>query len=145
VPERVKDLPAFLEEIIRLLRLIEQCREVLFRRGFQSGLGEAIADATDRLRQIRDDRRIRYPDESGEMVAAGLAGRQLELKLESFEADVVAFEAEGGEDLLADALDKASTILRSIAGAIPGIGSFAEELIAFILKELKRKWRFWRR
>jgi hypothetical protein len=80
------------------------------------------------------------------MVAAGLAGRQLELKLESFEADVVAFEAEGGEDLLADALAKASTILRSIGGAIPGIGSFADELIDFILKELKRKWRrVWRR
>jgi hypothetical protein len=65
VPERVKDLPAFLEEVVRLLRLIEQCREVLFRRGFQSGLPDAIADATGRLGQIREDPRIRYQEIPG--------------------------------------------------------------------------------
>jgi len=70
----------------------------------------------------------------------------LELKLESFEAALAAFEEEGGENLLADAMDKSGTILSSLGGAIPVVGSFAQELIDFILKELRPKWRrFWRR
>ena len=54
-----------------------------------------------------------------------------------------AFQEEGNIQSLKETLDAGGTILSSIAGAIPGFGSFAQELVDFILKELKRA--FWRR
>ena len=77
------------------------------------------------------------------MVDAGLAGAQLEMKLESFEDALKAFEEEGNIESLKETLDVGGIILKSISGAIPGFGSFAQELIDIVLKELKR--RFWRR
>ncbi|HEY4777872.1 MAG TPA: hypothetical protein VIH56_09435 [Candidatus Acidoferrales bacterium] len=77
--------------------------------------------------------------------AAGLVGPQLKLKLESFESALVAFEAEAGENRLREVLDVGGTILGSLAGAIPGFGSFAQELVEFILKEFKKRWRIWRK
>jgi hypothetical protein len=79
------------------------------------------------------------------MEIAGLSGNQLELKLESFQVALSAFEFTAGEEHLRDALDKGGTILRSLAGAIPGFGSFAEELVEFLLKELRKRFRIWRR
>jgi len=75
------------------------------------------------------------------MERAGLVGSQLDLKLESFETALVAFENEAGEERLRDVLDVSETILQSLTGGIPVFGSFAQELVAFILKELKK--RFW--
>ncbi|WP_221208382.1 hypothetical protein, partial [Xanthomonas arboricola] len=43
------------------------------------------------------------------------------------------------EDRLEETLEKSKTLLGSLAGAIPGFGSFAQELIEFLLKELKRR------
>jgi hypothetical protein len=78
------------------------------------------------------------------MKAAGLVeGSQLRLKLESFQSVLVAFQAEGGEERLEEALDAGETILKGLAGAIPIFGSSAEELIEFILQELRKRW--WRR
>jgi len=79
------------------------------------------------------------------MRAAGLVGPQLALKLGSFESALVAFQQEAREDDLRDALDASATILGSLAGAIPGFGSFAQELVEFLLKELKKRLKFWRR
>jgi hypothetical protein len=143
MPERVKDLSAFLEEIIRLLYLINQCRDVLFRAGFRQSLGQSVEEAVGRLRTLAENPRIRNPEEYEEMHAAGLRGAQLNMKLESFEAALVVFDSEAGQDKLEDALDKGAAILGSLAGAIPGFGSFAQELVDFLLKELRR--RFWRR
>jgi hypothetical protein len=143
MPERVKDLSAFLEEMARLLALISQCRDVLFRKGFRENLPDALGDAAGRIRQLADHDFVRQPEKSSEMRNAGLTGAQLNLKLASFESALAEFEVESGHDRLEDVLDKGSTILGSLAGAIPGFGSFAQELTDFILKELRR--RFWRR
>jgi len=61
------------------------------------------------------------------------------LKLESFSSSLLAFDKNGSKDDLADALGKCGSVLKSLAGAIPGFGSFAQELADFILKELKKR------
>lgn len=143
MPERVKDLSAFLREMTELLDLIAQCRPVLFRAGFREHLPNSVREVTVRLREFSKHPYVRNPEEYEEMRIAGLSGPQLNLKLESFETDLVVFEAEAGQDKLEGVLDKGSVLLGSLAGAIPGFGSFAQELVDFLLKELKR--RFWRR
>ena len=79
------------------------------------------------------------------MEASGLSGAQLVLKLESFENSFTEFQKEGGLENLELALDIGSTLLKSLAGAIPGFGSFAQELVAFIIKELKKRFKFWKK
>ena len=145
MPDRVKDLPTFLKEIANLLELISRCRDVLFRAPFRRTLPPAIDEAVSRLRELVEDKYIRNPSEYREMQIAGLSGNQLELKLESFQVALSAFEFTAGEEHLQDALDKAGTILGSLAGAIPGFGSFAQELVEFLLKELRKRFRIWRR
>lgn len=141
MPDRVRDLPSFLEELAKLLDLISTCQRVLFREGFRTNLTNAIAQVNNRLRMLRENERVRNPREYEEMERAGLVGSQLDLKLESFETALVAFENEAGEERLRDVLDVSETILQSLTGGIPVFGSFAQELVAFILKELKK--RFW--
>ena len=143
MPERVKDLSAFLEEMAQLLRLVAQCQQVLFRAGFRSNLPTSIDEAVGRLRSFADHSYISNPEGHEEMRNAGLYGAQLNMKLESFESSLVVFDSEAGQDKLEQALDKGGAILGSLAGAIPGFGSFAQELVDFLLKELRR--RFWRR
>ena len=144
MPERVENLNKFLIELARLLELISRSRDVLFRAPFRANLGEAIGGVIRRLEELAENDYVRNPGDHKEMLAAGLAGPQLELKLESFESALVAFEAEAGAVRLVEVLDPAETILKSLAGAIPGFGSFAEELIEFILKELRKRLRIWR-
>jgi len=143
MPERVKDLASFLQEINQLLYLISQCRDLLFRVGFREHLPQAVDAVTGRLTELRDHPFILYPYEHDEMRSAGLDGSELDLKLESFESALSTFQSEGGQHNLEHALDTGTTILSSLAGAIPGFGSFAQELVDFILKELRR--RFWKR
>jgi hypothetical protein len=146
VPKRVKDLNIFVIEMARLIELTSRCREVLFRESFRNNLPEAAREAISRLEQLAETRKeLRNPANYKDMVEAGLTGPQLELKLECFESALVAFQTEGGEDRLGQSLDAGGTILSSLAGAIPGFGSFAQELVDFFLKELKKRWRFWRR
>lgn len=141
--ERAIDLRTFLLETADLLDLVIRCQAVLFPAGFRQYLSEAVASTTERLRSEAE--RIAWRDvrQSPAMVVAGLTGSQLSLKLESFDSALIVFESDGGTKELEEALDKAGIILGSIAGAIPGFGSFAQELIDFILKELRK--RLWRR
>lgn len=97
------------------------------------------------LNQNKEHEYLRYPEEIREMKAAGLTGNQLVLKLDSFESSLMELEVNGGTDNLEQSLDKGGVILGSLAGAIPGFGSFAQELIDFILKEIKKRAKFWRR
>ena len=122
-----------------LLKLIERCREVLYRAGFRDNLPSAIEEAVPRLLELATNDYVRNPEGHRETLeAAGLYGPQLELKLESFESALTVFVSEAGENRLREALDKGKTILSSLAGAIPGFGSFAQELVEFLLKELRK-------
>jgi hypothetical protein len=143
MPERVENLESFLREISRLLYMINQCREVLFRAGFREHLPESVEVAAKRLQEFVEDPFIQYPGQYEEMRVAGLQGAQLQLKLESFDSALSVFDLEGGQRNLEHALDTGATILSSLAGAIPGFGSFAQELVEFLLKELRR--RIWKR
>jgi hypothetical protein len=137
MPKRVPDLRAFRDEMIRLLQIVSNSREVLFRLGFrqniQAAIEEAIAHMTDHL----NDESLHEAKEEN-VRNAGLVGNQLELKLESFESALVYFEYEGGQARLEEVLDKGKIILGSLAGAIPGFGSLVQELVEFLLKELRK-------
>lgn len=142
--ERIHDLHVFLDEMIRLLRLMDQCKEVLFRARFREHLSASIGEATQTLEFLRNENNSIWRQRDSEAFQmAGLVGSQLRLKLDSFEADLDVFWSEADLESLESALDKGGTILGSLAGCIPGFGSFAQELVDFLLKELRR--RFWGR
>jgi hypothetical protein len=59
--------------------------------------------------------------------------------LESFEVSFLKYQDSEDIEDLKEALDKGSVILSSLGGAIPGIGTFAQEFIDFLLKEIKKR------
>lgn len=145
MPEKIETISDFLLATTELLRIIERSSAILFRLEFRENYGKSLEEALPLLEEFTDHDYVRYPDEYDEMRASGLAGAQLVLKLESFENSFIEFQKEGGLENLELALDKGSTLLNSLAGAIPGFGSFAQELVAFIIKELKKRFKFWKK
>jgi len=135
----IRSLPDFLREMADIFEMLDRCQEVLFRASFRRNLSPALEDAANRLRQLSELPQIRFPDDSESMYPAGLQGNHLTLKLSSFESSLHSFRDTAREDKLEDTLDKGGTILGSLAGAIPGFGSFAQELIDFLLKELRKR------
>lgn len=137
----INSLDDFIIRLDKLLELVSFSRYVLFRVGFRENFTNSLEEIQDGLRRLIQ----LYPDFNDEIIKAGLSGNQLKLKLESFEASWITFYNYGGIDNLEDVLDKGNTILKSLAGAIPGFGSFAQEFVEFILKELKNHFRFWKK
>jgi len=144
MPAEITSLSDFLQEMAAILEMLDRCQDVLFRASFRSDLSEVLDDASGRLRSLAERREIRSPQDSEFMYAAGLTGNHLTIKLRSFESSLQSFRDTAREDRLEEVLDKGGTILGSLAGAIPGFGSFAQELVDFLLKELRRRV-FWRR
>lgn len=138
MPTEIRSLPDFLREMADILEMLDRCQEVLFRASFRRNLSPPLEDAANRLRQLSELPEIRFPEESESMYLAGLQGNHLSLKLSSFESSLHSFRDTARVDKLEDAMDKGGTILGSLAGAIPGFGSFAQELIEFLLKELRK-------
>lgn len=101
-------------------------------------LSSSTEEVVLRLTELIESNHINTPEEFEEMRLAGLTGPQLNLKLESFEHSLIEFENDGGIDNLELTLAKAEVLLKSLAGAVPGFGSFAQELLDYILKELKK-------
>jgi hypothetical protein len=122
-----------------MFEMLDRCQDVLFGASFRRNLSPALEDAVNRLRQLSELPQIRYPEQSESMYLAGLQDIHLTLKLSSFESSLNSFMDTAREDKLEDALDKGGTILGSLAGAIPGFGSFAQELVDFLLKELRKR------
>jgi hypothetical protein len=143
-PTRIVDIPTFLTELAALLALIDQCRAVLFRSAIREDVHNAIGNSLEAFPALRDLREIYYPAEFENMRSAGFTDAQLNFKLKSFEESLFTFEADGGDIALEDVLDRAEIILSSLAGAIPGFGSFLKEMVSFLSKELKRRMRWWR-
>jgi hypothetical protein len=139
------DLQIFIDQIIKLLTEVDRSGLILFGIGFRENYKGSIDEVLSLLNQNKEHEYLRNPQEFSEMKAAGLTGAQLVLKLDSFESSLRELELNGGADNLEQSLDKGGVILGSLAGAIPGFGSFAQELIDFILKEMKKRAKFWRR
>lgn len=143
MPQEIQDIPRFLDAVADLLMAMQESRRVLFRREMQDHLGKAFDEAFQQLRSLRERWVFVSEEYDAALRGAGLRDAQLALKMEQFEQPYLAFRAEGGQENLEDSLDTAGTVLGSLAGAIPGIGSLLQELIDVLLKELKR--RLWRR
>ncbi|MXS81137.1 hypothetical protein SAMN05216317_1194 [Nitrosomonas eutropha] len=135
----ITNIPQFLIATAELLETLERGKEVLFRLGFRKELSPVIEDTALRLRQWSDHMYRLENSEYDSLERAGLTGPHLALKLESFQSSLQSFRDTAREDRLQESLEKSRIILGSLAGAIPGFGSFAQELIDFLLKELKRR------
>jgi len=139
----VKNLTDFINRVISILEITDKSGDILFRKTFRENLSKSLKEAIPRLKELSVNKTVQNPYKASErMIAAGLTGFQLELKLESFQYSLVELFYEGGIENLEVVLAKSETILNSLAGAIPGFGSFAQELIGFIIQELRRKLRF---
>ena len=138
----INNLNHFIKAIMELLKIIDRASPALFRLEFRKNLHNSLDEVQSRLEELSGHKYVLYPDEVEEMQKAGLSGNQLKLKLESFESSLNEFVDEGGVDNLELTLDKGKVILSSLAGAIPWFGSFAQELVDFILKELKKRFKF---
>jgi hypothetical protein len=121
-----------------IFEMLDRCQDVLFRASFRQNLSVVLGDAAHRLRELAEVPE-RYSPESDAMYLAGLQGPHLALKLGSFESSLQSFRDTAREDRLEEVLDKGGTILGSLAGVIPGFGSFAQELVDFLLKELRKR------
>lgn len=143
--EGIENLNDFLVSIVELLTVIERSSPILFRSRFRKNYRDGLEEVLEKLVDLRSSEHINYPNNYEEMTLHGLNGAQLKLKLESFEDSYLALKQEGGLENLENVLDKGSTILSSLAAAIPLFGSFAQELIDFILKEVRQRLTFWRR
>ncbi|WP_156000881.1 hypothetical protein [Thioalkalivibrio sp. ALJT] len=139
------DLGIFIDQMIELLKEVDRGGLLLFSINFRENFRRTFEEVCSLLDKNKKHEQLQHPDEFPEMHAAGLTGNQLYLKLESFESSLMDLELNGGIDNLEQTLDKGSVILGSLAGAIPGFGSFAQELIDFILKEIRKRAKFWRR
>jgi hypothetical protein len=143
--EKIETISDFLKAMMDLLRIIEQSSPILFRTGFRENYAKSLSDVLPRMEKLTDDS-VKYPDKYHErMEESGLLGAQQVLKLESFASSFAEFRKEGGLENLEDALGKGGTLLSSLAAAIPGFGSFAQELVDFIIKELKKRFKFWKK
>lgn len=143
----VATIDDFLTNVVCLLEVVHDSRQVLFRQGFRNHLGDAIRHLRGLLENA--DFSQSTPDRES-LVDAGLASTDdkntdfrvsahLKLKLESFESSIRALDEQGGIDNLTDSLEKARIILGSLAGMIPGVGSVASELVDFVIKEIRRR------
>jgi hypothetical protein len=138
--KNITTLTRFVREVVELLQTVSQCGPVLFRRKFRTDFNRALSEALEGLNAGRTSPEFEVnEDDNGTLVRAGLTGAQLRMKLNSFSHTLAEFEKDGSGRSLDLSLAKSSIILGSMAGAIPGFGSFLQELVEFVLKELHRK------
>lgn len=118
---------------------VYQARNIFFEEELRRELEEAYREFKARFFEILD--RIWEIDESQDeyLVSAGLVGAQKTLKLKSFAVSYNAYRTQGSVRRLVETLKKAKTILASLGGAVPFVGSFIQELIEFLLGQLERK------
>jgi hypothetical protein len=141
--EKKENLIQFLMDFNELLKTIGDCSPVLFRREFRNNLKNVLNEVYSHLKSLtgKYEDELTYPEKYENMELAGLSGLQLLLKLESYFWSKSGFDKSGSEAELVDSLEKGKDIIKSIAGAIPTFGSFAQELVDFILRELRKRKR----
>ena len=133
MPKKITNIIEFLKDQKKLLQVVIDCCPVLFSKKFQKNLKPAWKEVSCRLDEIIEKEESRsnnaYEENNYKMDSAGLTGAQAKLKFRSYSDSSEEFEKEGFIEDLEDALEKGSIILKSIAGAIPSFGSFAQEFI----------------
>jgi hypothetical protein len=137
----VRNLKTFLNSAAGLLKTVRWCRAVLLPLSLRELASKAIEEALPRLEEEAGRIENMQGEHSRDLEAAGLTGASLDFKLRSFEVALGKFEVDGGDYNLSEVLDRATIILGSLAGAIPGFGSISKELVDYLNKEIRRRGR----
>ena len=132
-----------------LINDVYEARNIFFEEDLREDLKAAYKDfqsqfqyASEGLKGIDD-----MPWETTEhpfgleLASAGLVGAQKTFKLKSFAASYSAYRTYGTVKKLIVALKKGKTILASLGGGVPYVGSFIQEFIDFLLSQLEREDR----
>lgn len=115
---------------------VYQARNIFFEEELREQLEQAYEEFQKQFQEILG--RIYNIEESNEfdLRAAGLVGAQRNLKLKSFEVSYNAYRSKGHIRRLIEALKKGKIIISSLGGAVPFVGSFIQELVDFLLRQL---------
>lgn len=139
---QVTTLSEFTDATAQLLMWVADAAPLLFDARFRQNLRPAVAEVVAHLDGLGQYQPWDELDDEQRRLA-GLDEAQLTLKLQAFERRYLTVVEAGGLPETADALELSSILLKSLVGALPAVGSLAQELIDFIIDEMKRNWRHW--
>ena len=131
------DLHQFLQEFLQLLERVLQDKENLLPADLHRAFDEAWPEVRSRIRSTQSDLRTigRLKED---LPDAGLAGRQLHLKLEGFGRALEALKGGWSRKLLKRVLKWADVILGSLASVLPG-SEFVKEYKEALEAALEKK------
>lgn len=130
----------------KALGVVGQSVDILFPIEFRELFTKSVASHIENFRGepaeiiIEIDNFIlnEYPNKyARDLNRAGLSGVQKAYKFKEFELAVNNFNTFGGINYLLGLFTKGVIIVKSLVGAIPGIGSSLQELIDFVIERLK--------
>lgn len=122
-----------------LIEDVCQARNIFFEEELRHQLDQAYKEFLDQFREILERIPSLETSEDPDLRDAGLVGAQRDLKLKSFEVSYNAYRSKGSIRRLIEALKKGKTIIGSLAGLVPFVGSFIQEFVDFLLRELERE------
>jgi hypothetical protein len=120
-----------------LIKDVYDARNIFFEEKLRKELYDAYQEFQDQFNEVLKG--IEGIEKELDLRAAGLAGAQKNLKLKSFELSYNAYRSEGRVRRLIEALKKGKTIISSLAGLVPKVGSFIQEFVDFVLRQLERE------
>ena len=136
---KVENLQSAFEYTGNLIGDVYQARNIFFEEEIRDHLEKAYEEFLRQFREILGE--IPRLEESRDfnLGAAGLVGAQRALKLKSFEVSYNSYRSRGSLRRLIEALKKGKIIISSLGGAVPVIGSFVQELVDFLLRQLEQE------
>lgn len=150
--QRLESLEQFVELVFESLKIASQCKMLIFpssvREEFSFAVEEKYIRGEEKQRILQflqhgtmSDRLSTFDGESPtfeqRLYAAGLTGPELNYKLAEISETANVFYEKGGALNFSALLKKALILLKSLIGAIPGIGSALQELMDFIEQRVK--------
>ena len=135
----VDDLHGAFMHTGNLIADVYQARNIFFEEELRGQLEKAYKEFEERFLEILE--RIGSPEvlQEYDLISAGLDGAQRDLKLKSFEVSYNAYRSNGSIRRLIEALKKGKIIISSLGGVVPFIGSFVQEFVEFLLRQLERE------
>lgn len=134
--KKIPNIIDFLKDIKKMLQVVVDCSPILFEKEYRGNVktagSQVIKRLNEKIRRLEGSisTHNKYDDQ---LDNAGLTGAQGKLKLNLYSYISAKFNEKGNIWDLENALEVGNIVLKSIAGAIPAIGSFAQELIDVIL------------
>ena len=122
-----------------LITDVYSARNIFFSEDLRTILKEVYEEFSKQINTVERQLKNSQNSNKSDLEKAGLVGAQRKFKLKSFEISFNSYRKDGKIKRLIEALKKAKTLISSIGGAIPAVGSFIQELIDFILRELEKK------